>query len=166
MTPGAAEGEAWLHASACLVGEVGLLILGRSGAGKSRLAMQLVAEGLPDGAGRRLAGHLVADDRVLLTRAASGRLLASAHPAIRGLIEVRGEGILPVPAEPAMVVSGVVALAAGEAISRLPEPDDLAVSLLGVRLARVWLAESADPRAQLSVAWPRFLPRIRKLMTI
>ncbi|MEO1532556.1 MAG: serine kinase, partial [Pseudomonadota bacterium] len=45
-----------LHASAVALGERGLLILGPSGAGKTRLALELVA----------LGAELVADDRVIV----------------------------------------------------------------------------------------------------
>ncbi|HVZ69801.1 MAG TPA: HPr kinase/phosphatase C-terminal domain-containing protein [Rhizomicrobium sp.] len=64
----------------------GVLILGKSGAGKSMLALQLIAAG----------AKLVADDRVeLFVR--GGRLMARAPANIAGFIEARGVGIVEIP---------------------------------------------------------------------
>jgi HPr kinase/phosphorylase len=65
--------------------KAGVLILGESGAGKSLLALELIAAG----------AKLVADDRVeLFVR--GGRLAARAPANIVGLIEVRGLGIVEI----------------------------------------------------------------------
>jgi HPr kinase/phosphorylase len=72
-----------IHASAVAIAGRGLLILGASGAGKSGLALRLIA----------LGADLVADDRVALSRQA-GRLVARAPAALAGLVEARGIGIL------------------------------------------------------------------------
>jgi HPr kinase/phosphorylase len=64
----------------------GLLILGQSGSGKSALALRMIA----------LGAQLVADDRTVVTLRGD-RLIATAPPAIRGLIEARGLGVLRVP---------------------------------------------------------------------
>lgn len=58
-------------------------IKGASGAGKSLLALDLIARGCV----------LIADDRVLIGKDEDGPVL-SAPPAIRGLIEARGIGLL------------------------------------------------------------------------
>ena len=75
-----------LHASTVAVNGRGLLILGPLGAGKSALALQLIA----------LGALLVADDRTDLT-AQSGRLTARCPAPIKGLIEARGLGLLRAP---------------------------------------------------------------------
>ncbi|WP_366935318.1 HPr kinase/phosphatase C-terminal domain-containing protein [Amaricoccus sp.] len=72
-----------LHASAVALGDRGLLILGASGAGKSGLALRMMA----------LGARLVADDRVAI-EVHEGALLVSAPAAIRGMIEARGVGLL------------------------------------------------------------------------
>ena len=72
-----------LHATAVAVAGRGLLILGASGAGKSSLALQMMAFG---------AG-LIADDRVCLHQMA-GKLVATAPERLSGLIEARGIGLL------------------------------------------------------------------------
>jgi len=72
-----------LHATAVAFEGKGVLITGRSGSGKSSLALQLMA-----------IGHtLIADDQTDVTRHAD-RLWASAPPSIKGMIEARGVGIL------------------------------------------------------------------------
>ncbi|MEM9764397.1 MAG: serine kinase [Pseudomonadota bacterium] len=75
-----------LHASAVAFGERGLLILGPAGAGKTRLALELVA----------LGAELVADDRVIV-EAGDGHLRMRPAPALAGLVEIRGAGILRHP---------------------------------------------------------------------
>lgn len=72
-----------LHASAVASGGAAVLITGASGAGKSALALTLMAHG----------ATLVADDRVIVTRSGD-RVLASAPAPILGQIEARGVGIL------------------------------------------------------------------------
>jgi HPr kinase/phosphorylase len=82
------QGVSLLHATAVAFGaDAGILILGRSGAGKSSLALQLISTG----------AQLVADDRTLLI-ARDGRLFARAPRPIEGLVEARGVGLLRLPA--------------------------------------------------------------------
>lgn len=71
------------HGCAVAVENRGLLILGRSGAGKSALALTLMS----------LGADLVADDRVLLRRHGT-RLIAMPPETLAGLVEARGVGIL------------------------------------------------------------------------
>ncbi|MEL6765579.1 MAG: HPr kinase/phosphatase C-terminal domain-containing protein [Pseudomonadota bacterium] len=75
-----------LHASAVAFGDRGLLILGPSGAGKTRLALELIA----------LGAELVGDDRVILSPCGAGLSMRPA-PALAGLVEIRGAGILRHP---------------------------------------------------------------------
>lgn len=86
-----------LHASAVACEGRGLLILGRSGSGKSSLALTMMA----------LGAGLVADDRTVV-RPEGGGLVADCPPALRGRIEARGVGILSArPAGPAGLVLAV-----------------------------------------------------------
>ena len=64
----------------------GLLIQGESGIGKSEVALELVKRG----------HRLVADDAVELRRMGRTRLMGSAPPMIRYLMELRGLGIIDV----------------------------------------------------------------------
>lgn len=76
-----------LHATCVAVGGLGVLLTGRPGAGKSDLAMRLIDRG----------AELVADDVTIVTRRDAG-LIASVPDAIAGTMEVRGLGLLTVPA--------------------------------------------------------------------
>ncbi|MDE2110920.1 MAG: hypothetical protein KGJ79_07245 [Alphaproteobacteria bacterium] len=69
--------------------DAGVLLLGKSGAGKSDLALRLIAAG----------ATLVADDccELFVSRR---RLFARAPARLRGLIEVRGVGIIKLPHAP------------------------------------------------------------------
>lgn len=121
-----------VHASCILVGSAGILIRGRSGAGKSRLGERILSEA-------RLRGRLalaVADDRVALN-ARSGRLIAACPPALAGLWERRGEGIVALAFEPRAVVRLVVDLVPEAELERMPEPEARRVQLCGVPLARL-----------------------------
>lgn len=71
------------HASCVAHSGRAVLLTGRSGSGKSALALELLARG----------ARLVSDDRTCLRRTASG-VVADAPAAIRGLIEARGVGLL------------------------------------------------------------------------
>ena len=86
----------------------GVLILGKSGAGKSDLALRLIA----------LGATLVADDRTDLA-VLRGRLVASAPKTIAGLLEVRGVGIVKMPHAQRVAISLVVELT--RKVVRLPE---------------------------------------------
>ena len=83
--------EANIHASCVAIGGRGVLLLGKSGVGKSDLALRLIAEG----------ARLVADDRTILF-AIRGALHAKAPETIKGLLEIRGVGIVAFPARPAV----------------------------------------------------------------
>ena len=103
----------WTHANAVVLGETGLLLRGGSGAGKSALSMELLAEARRKGE----FASLVGDDRVALENR-NGRLIARPHSAIRGSIEVRGAGIVSVAFERGAVIRGLVELATVEEVDR------------------------------------------------
>ncbi len=85
----------------------GILLLGKSGSGKSDLALRLIAAG----------AELVADDRTdLFVR--RGRLYAKSPTRIAGLMEVRGVGILSFPHTGQTQVTLVARL--GRTSARLP----------------------------------------------
>ena len=87
MTDRAIPASQTLHASCVAVDGRGLLILGSSGAGKSALALRLLA----------LGATLVSDDCTLLT-VEGGQLTAHCpSPTIKGLIEARSVGLLRAP---------------------------------------------------------------------
>jgi serine kinase of HPr protein (carbohydrate metabolism regulator) len=127
------------HASAVLVGEAGVLIRGASGAGKTQLALALIAEAERAG----LFARLVGDDRIGLT-AAGDRLVARPHPAIAGHVERRGLGLAPLAHEGAGMIRLVVDCLDREP-ARLPEPEDMVTQIEGVTLPRLGVM-ALDPQ--------------------
>ena len=77
-----------VHTSCVAIDGQAVLIGGRSGKGKSDLALRLIDRG----------ATLVSDDYTLV-RPVEGRLLAVAPETIAGKIEVRGVGVLEYPVE-------------------------------------------------------------------
>jgi serine kinase of HPr protein (carbohydrate metabolism regulator) len=75
-----------LHATSVAIEGRAVLIEGRSGEGKSDLALRLIDRG----------ATLIADDRTIC-RCETGALIACAPPTIAGKIEVRGIGIVEMP---------------------------------------------------------------------
>lgn len=75
------------HGTLVEVAGVGVLLLGRSGIGKSECALELV-----------MRGHrLVADDVVLMRAEGEGRLMGWSPDLVRHYLELRGIGIVHVP---------------------------------------------------------------------
>lgn len=140
-------GPGGLHASAVAFGARAVLIRGASGSGKSALALALLSRRLFDGTPARL----VADDRVCLQRRGAA-LIALAPDALRGLIEVRGTGLLRVPFASSAPLALVIDLCpAGAPSERLPDPCH--AELVGCRFPLVRLAaREAASAADLAVA--------------
>ncbi len=122
------------HSGTCVaVDGRGVLLRGPSGAGKSDLALRLIDGG----------AELVADDRVALASSA-GVLTASAPPALRGLIEVRGLGVFRLPYRTSVPVSLVADLVDGQG-ERLPAPHQ--TTILGHALPAIGLSAKASSAA-------------------
>jgi serine kinase of HPr protein (carbohydrate metabolism regulator) len=100
--------QGYVHATAIAIGGRGVLIRGRSGTGKSRLAEALIQGA--EGAGR--SSELVGDDRVRLVAGPSGVDIMP-HPCIAGLIERRGEGIEALPYTPSARLALILELGGG-----------------------------------------------------
>ena len=98
-----------IHASCVAIGAQGVLLLGKSGSGKSDLTLRLIEGG----------ARLVADDRTLLF-ISRGALHARAPASIKGLLEVRGLGIVELPVQSKVKIALVVRL--GREGARLPVP--------------------------------------------
>ena len=76
-----------IHATAVAIEKKAVLILGKSGAGKSDLALRLIMD---------KNAELIADDRVDI-ESVNGVLKAACPKNIQGLLEVRGIGICKFP---------------------------------------------------------------------
>lgn len=129
-----------IHANCVVIGEDGVLIRGPSGSGKSVLSEALIAAAHARG----LHGSLVSDDRTLI-EATHGRLVASAPPALAGLIERRGLGVSETSHFGAARVRLVVDLQ--------PKPDRMAASnALDAIIRGICVARIAAPAAQANQA--------------
>jgi serine kinase of HPr protein (carbohydrate metabolism regulator) len=133
-----------IHATCVEVAGAGVLLLGASGTGKSDLALRLI-----DGGAR-----LVADDRTDLLRR-DGELFAAAPHTIAGRIEVRGIGILAVPAVAEARVRLAIELVEPARVERLP--DGRSREFLGVSVPLLALdpfAASSAAKVRLAVRQP------------
>lgn len=107
MTGG--EGTVCLHATCVAIGDVGVLLRGGSGAGKSDVALRLIEAG----------AKLVADDQVALM-VMGETLQASAPEILRGKLEVRGCGIIDMPYRESVSLQLVIDLVQRAEVPRLP----------------------------------------------
>ena len=123
-----------VHATTVAIDGRGVLIAGPSGAGKSDLALRLIDRG----------AVLVADDRTVLVRTGES-VFASAPAMIVGRMEIRGLGILAMPA------AGTVPVALAVRIGR---PDRLPVpawrELADVRVPELMI-DALEPSAAIKV---------------
>jgi HPr kinase/phosphorylase len=123
-----------VHGTCVEINGHGVLLRGPPGSGKSDLALRLIDGG---------AG-LVADDRVDLTT--EGVTLVARAPAnIHGMIEVRGVGLVRLPALDSARIAMVVDLVDDEAVDRLPEP--VVCTLMGIDVRCLSLASHATSAA-------------------
>jgi len=137
---GTADQTQLAHATTVALSGVAVVLRGPPGAGKSDLALRLIDRG----------ALLVADDQTVLA-VRDGALWASAPTAIAGRIEVRGLGIVPVPASMGAQVAVLADLVAADRIERLPEP--ATEHVLGIALPRLALAPfEASATAKLRLA--------------
>ncbi|HNX51053.1 MAG TPA: HPr(Ser) kinase/phosphatase [Thermoanaerobaculaceae bacterium] len=114
-----------LHGDLLDVFAIGVLLLGESGSGKSECALELVYRG----------HRLVADDVVDVFRLRNDDLFGQAPDAVRGLMEVRGLGLISIEQ-----LFGVVAV-------RDTKPIDLVINLVfgsDGPLERLGLGESTE----------------------
>lgn len=142
-----------IHASTVVIGERGILVRGASGSGKSTLALALI-----EAARRRSRfARLVADDRTEIV-ARGGRLLARPVSPLEGLVERRGLGLTPERHLDAVVVALIVDLVPEEP-PRLPDPEDLVVTLSGIDLPRLKLLARAGQEWLVLAALDLFFGR-------
>lgn len=113
-----------VHATTVAKDGRGVVIAGRSGSGKSDLALRLIDRGFV----------LVSDDQTMISKSGE-RLIATAPGTIRGKIEVRGIGILEMPNAESAAVSLWVELS--NEVKRLPDGEKH--KILGVDVPQISL---------------------------
>ena len=122
-----------VHASCVAISGRAVLIGGRSGRGKSDLALRLIDRG----------AKLVSDDYTFVRRSGE-TLLASAPDTIRDKIEVRGVGILEFPSDRDVPVALIVDLDLDP--TRLPAaPEKRSVSGIAVPVVGLSALEASAP---------------------
>ena len=128
-----------IHASTVASNGRAVLITGRSGSGKSDLALRLIDRGF----------SLVSDDQTIVRRDGD-RLLATAPATIAGKIEIRGIGIIQLPAATDTPLALIVELTSES--TRLPE-DGLERTILGVSVPLISVdAKTASAAAKVVLA--------------
>lgn len=105
-----------IHACAVDIAGSGVLIEGPAGSGKTSLAFGLVEQARLRG----LEAAIVADDRTVLARSGEN-LVASPAPAIAGLAEIRGHGVVRIDHRPQTVLRLAVRLVDDSEVERMPE---------------------------------------------
>jgi HPr kinase/phosphorylase len=128
--------ESTLHGTCVAYGQSGLLIIGTSGSGKSALALALIGMG----------AVLVADDRVI-ARNFEGVLTAHCPPAIQGMIEARGIGLLAAKTQPTTLITCVVDL---DQIEPDRLPPHRVLTILGVEVDLVFGKDTPNLAAALN----------------
>ena len=123
-----------LHASCVSINEVGVLLRGPSGSGKSDLTLRLIGDG----------AMLVADDQVQLTDVA-GSLMAKAPDMLAGKLEVRGCGILAFPSLECAPVRLVIDLVPRINVQRLPGPASCRLFGFELPLYQLHAFDSSSP---------------------
>lgn len=126
-----------LHASTVALDGRAVLITGLSGSGKSDLALRLLDRGF----------SLVSDDQTVIKKQGQ-RLTASAPPAIKGKLEIRGLGIVDMDCVDNVPIALIVELT--DDVQRLPD-DARERPILGVPVPLVSV-DAKTPSAASKVA--------------
>lgn len=125
-----------IHATCVAIGTSGVLLLGKSGAGKSDLALRLIMN---------KNAVLIADDRVDLSAGQEG-LTAAVPENLAGLLEVRGVGIVSVPYRNTVNLKLAVQLETElKKIERLPEEEYYTFGEKSVPLLKLYPFENSAP---------------------
>ena len=134
-----------VHATTVVINDIGVLLRGRSGSGKSDLALRLIEGG----------ARLVADDQTILEYS-DGRVEARAPDSLRNKIEVRNLGVVTLP-DDSMARVGILGLIVDlvesqDQLDRMPVPETIELGGVTVRRLRLWPFEtSAAAKVRLAI---------------
>lgn len=136
-----------IHASCVSWQNKGILIIGKSGSGKSDLCLRLIQE---------YGAFLVADDRVNLN-VSHETIFATSPDNIKHLLEVRGIGILNPPSVDACAINMVVELVdKSEVVERLPDNEFWTHGGIQIPLIRIHAFEvSATHKIIAALSWKK-----------
>ena len=112
-----------IHSTSVVIEDLGLLIIGQSGSGKSDLALRLIDSG----------ATLVSDD-LTICKKIGDYLYLYPHPKTKGLLEVRELGIMTVPYVENVRLFLVVELVEEE-FERMPGM--MSCSILGIKFPKI-----------------------------
>jgi len=121
-----------VHGTTVAVAGAGVLLQGASGSGKSDLALRLIDGG----------AILIADDRTILSRQGD-QVVAQPPEPLRGILEVRGIGLIRVPTLVSIQLRLAVDLDMPS--DRLPAPIFSTLSGVDIPLIRLSAFESSAP---------------------
>jgi len=129
------------HGTFVRVGELGVLILGPPGAGKSALALALMDQPGRGTGPADLTTTLIADDQICLwLDPATAQVMGRAPATLAGLLEIRGVGIVAVDYVRAFPLGLVVELKKAGEIERLPDFPNACARVLGQAIPLVKIA--------------------------
>lgn len=141
------------HACALEINDIGILILGKSGSGKTSLMLGLIERAKLE----KLSAWMITDDQVFLNIDGE-KLIASAPESTAGLVELRGHGIIKKPHKKSCEIKVVITILDDENIERMPDQkyyffETLQLPLIevpqrhenqAVRIVFAWLNENAS----------------------
>ena len=110
------------HSTSIVVEDLGIMIIGKSGSGKSDLALRLIDSG----------AMLISDDVTICKK--SGFLYLNSHEATRGLLEVREIGIMTVPYIDNIRLALIVELTD---INLKRSPGEISSKILGIKVPKI-----------------------------
>ena len=113
-----------LHSTSIVIEDIGVLIIGEPGAGKSDLAMRLIDSG----------ATLISDDLTICKKINNSILYLYTPPEIKGLIEIKEEGLLTVPYIDGIKLSLVVELS-NDNVS--DQSENCSCKIMGVRIPKI-----------------------------
>ena len=113
-----------LHSTSIVIEDIGVLIIGEPGAGKSDLAMRLIDSG----------ATLISDDLTICKKINNSILYLYTPPEIKGLIEIKEEGLLTVPYIDGIKLSLVVELSNGKIEDK---SENCSCKIMGVKIPKI-----------------------------
>ena len=132
MTP--EEQKSGLHATTVQIRDRGVMLMGKSGAGKTETALTLIERAVTRGE----EALLVSDDRTLL-HVDGSKLIASVPDSLAGGVEIRGAGLFTVAYVKQTPLDLVVILVSREEAKRYPSGENWQFE--GIEIPRLLLPE-------------------------